>query len=135
MDFLGRDINVALADPVMKARLADQGGTPLPGSPADFGKLIAEDTEKWAKVIRRPISRLSEPTYSKGHNCIAAACNWSAGRIAALGQHRRSDETSGMSALRLIAARNPAQPLPALRANAQSRCAPARCAGARAESP
>jgi hypothetical protein len=36
----------------MKARLADLGGTPLPGSPADFSKLIAEDTEKWAKVIR-----------------------------------------------------------------------------------
>jgi tripartite-type tricarboxylate transporter receptor subunit TctC len=49
---LNRDINVALANPVMKARLADQGGTPLPGSPADFSKLIAEDTEKWAKVIR-----------------------------------------------------------------------------------
>ena len=49
---LNRDINVALADPVMKARIADQGGTPLPGSPADFGKLIGEETEKWAKVIR-----------------------------------------------------------------------------------
>ena len=34
------------------ARLADLGGTPLPGSPADFAKLIAADTEKWAKVIR-----------------------------------------------------------------------------------
>jgi hypothetical protein len=36
----------------MKARLADLGGTPLLGSPADFGKLIAEETEKWAKVIK-----------------------------------------------------------------------------------
>jgi hypothetical protein len=36
----------------MKARLADLGGSVLPGSPADFGKLIAEETEKWAKVIR-----------------------------------------------------------------------------------
>jgi len=36
----------------MKARLADLGGTPLPGSPAQFGKLIAEETEKWGKVIR-----------------------------------------------------------------------------------
>jgi len=35
----------------MKARLADLGGTPLPGSPAQFGKLIAEETEKWGKVI------------------------------------------------------------------------------------
>jgi hypothetical protein len=36
----------------MKARLADRGGTPLLGSPADFGKLIAEETEKWAKVVK-----------------------------------------------------------------------------------
>jgi hypothetical protein len=36
----------------MKARLADLGGTALAGSPADFGKLIAEETEKWGKVIR-----------------------------------------------------------------------------------
>ena len=36
----------------MKARLADLGGTALPGSPADFGKLIADETEKWGKVIR-----------------------------------------------------------------------------------
>jgi hypothetical protein len=36
----------------MKARLADLGGTPLVGSPADFGKLIAEETEKWGKVVR-----------------------------------------------------------------------------------
>jgi len=36
----------------MKARLADLGGTPLVGSPADFSRLIAEDTEKWAKVIK-----------------------------------------------------------------------------------
>ena len=38
----------------MKARLADLGGTPLPGSPVQFGKLIAEETEKWGKVISRP---------------------------------------------------------------------------------
>jgi tripartite-type tricarboxylate transporter receptor subunit TctC len=49
---LNTEINAALADPKIKARLADLGGTPLVGSPADFGKLIAEDTEKWGKVIR-----------------------------------------------------------------------------------
>jgi tripartite-type tricarboxylate transporter receptor subunit TctC len=49
---LNNEINAALASPVMKARLADQGATPLPGSPADFGKLIADETQKWAKVIR-----------------------------------------------------------------------------------
>ena len=52
IDKLNKEINAGLADPKMKARLADLGGTVLPGSPADFGKLIAEETEKWAKVIR-----------------------------------------------------------------------------------
>ena len=41
----------------MKARLADLGGTVLPGSPAEFGKLLADETEKWAKVIRAATSR------------------------------------------------------------------------------
>jgi tripartite-type tricarboxylate transporter receptor subunit TctC len=52
LDRLNKEINSGLADPKMKARLADLGGTVLPGSPADFGKLIADDTEKRAKVIR-----------------------------------------------------------------------------------
>src|SRR5207302_737427 len=49
---LNKEINAALADPKMKARFADLGGTVLPGSPADFGKLIADETEKWGKVVR-----------------------------------------------------------------------------------
>jgi tripartite-type tricarboxylate transporter receptor subunit TctC len=49
---LNKEINAALTDPNMKARLADLGGTMLPGSPAEFGKLITEETEKWSKVIR-----------------------------------------------------------------------------------
>ena len=52
IDKLNKEINAAVADPKIKARLADLGGTVLAGSPADFGKLIAEDTEKWGKVIR-----------------------------------------------------------------------------------
>jgi len=52
VDKLNKEINSALADPGMKARLADLGGMPLIGSPADFAKLIAEETEKWAKVVR-----------------------------------------------------------------------------------
>jgi tripartite-type tricarboxylate transporter receptor subunit TctC len=52
IDRLNREINTALEDPKLKMRLLELGGTLLPGSPADFGKLIAEDTEKWAKVIR-----------------------------------------------------------------------------------
>ena len=52
VDQLNKEINAGLADPKMKARLADLGGTVLAGSPADFGKLIAEETEKWGKVIR-----------------------------------------------------------------------------------
>jgi tripartite-type tricarboxylate transporter receptor subunit TctC len=52
VDKLNKEINAALDDPKMKARLADLGGTPLLGSPADFGKLIAEETEKWGKVVK-----------------------------------------------------------------------------------
>jgi tripartite-type tricarboxylate transporter receptor subunit TctC len=52
VDLLNREINTAFADPRIKARLADLGGPPLAGSPADFGKLIADETDKWAKVIR-----------------------------------------------------------------------------------
>lgn len=49
---LNKEINAAIADPGMKARLAAIGGEPLPGTPAEFGKLIAEETEKWAKVVQ-----------------------------------------------------------------------------------
>ena len=52
IDKLNKEINAGLVDPRVKARFADIGGTVLPGSPADFGKLIAEETEKWGKVIR-----------------------------------------------------------------------------------
>ena len=49
---LNAEINAGLADPKLKARFADLGGMVLPGSPEDFGKLIRDETEKWAKVIR-----------------------------------------------------------------------------------
>jgi tripartite-type tricarboxylate transporter receptor subunit TctC len=49
---LNKAVNAALADPAMKARLAEFGGTVIPGSPADFGKLITDETEKWAKVVK-----------------------------------------------------------------------------------
>jgi tripartite-type tricarboxylate transporter receptor subunit TctC len=49
---LNKEINVALTDAKLTAKLADLGGTLIPGSPADFGKLIADEIEKWAKVIR-----------------------------------------------------------------------------------
>jgi tripartite-type tricarboxylate transporter receptor subunit TctC len=49
---LNKEINAGLADPKMKARLADLGGTVLLGSAADFGKLIADETEKWGKVVK-----------------------------------------------------------------------------------
>ncbi len=51
VETLSKEINAALADPKMKARLADLGGIELVGSPSDFGKLVAEETEKWGKVI------------------------------------------------------------------------------------
>jgi tripartite-type tricarboxylate transporter receptor subunit TctC len=50
--WLNKETNAGLADAKLKVRLADLGGTLIPGSPADFGKLIAEETEKWGKVIR-----------------------------------------------------------------------------------
>jgi tripartite-type tricarboxylate transporter receptor subunit TctC len=52
VDKLNKEINAGLADPKIKARLADLGGTPLVGAPADFGKLIADETEKWGKVVK-----------------------------------------------------------------------------------
>jgi tripartite-type tricarboxylate transporter receptor subunit TctC len=52
IDKLNTEINAALADPKMKARLTELGGTPLSSSPATFAKFVADDTAKWAKVIR-----------------------------------------------------------------------------------
>jgi len=52
IDKLNKEVNAGLADPKLKARLIDLGGTLLGGSPADFDKLVAADTEKWGKVIR-----------------------------------------------------------------------------------
>jgi tripartite-type tricarboxylate transporter receptor subunit TctC len=52
VDKLNKEINTALADPNFKARLADLGAAPFPGSPAQFGTFIAEETEKWAKVVK-----------------------------------------------------------------------------------
>ncbi len=49
---LNKEIDAALTDPKMEARLADLGGTTLTGSPSEFGKLIANETEKWAKVVK-----------------------------------------------------------------------------------
>src|SRR5262249_54166139 len=52
VDKLNKEVNAALDDPKMKARIADLGGAPLLGSPADFGRLIADETAKWGKGIK-----------------------------------------------------------------------------------
>ena len=52
VDKLNKEVNAALDDPKMKTRLLDLGGAPMPMTPADFGKFIADETEKWGKVIR-----------------------------------------------------------------------------------
>ena len=52
IDTLNKAVNAGLADPKLKSRLGDLGGTMLAGTPAEFGRLIAEETEKWAKVVR-----------------------------------------------------------------------------------
>jgi tripartite-type tricarboxylate transporter receptor subunit TctC len=52
IDKLNREINAGLADPKLKVRLADLGGTPMPMTPADFRKFIADETDKWGKVVK-----------------------------------------------------------------------------------
>jgi tripartite-type tricarboxylate transporter receptor subunit TctC len=52
VDVLNKEIKAALADPKIRARLADLGGTVIAGSPIDFAKLIADETEKWGKVVK-----------------------------------------------------------------------------------
>jgi tripartite-type tricarboxylate transporter receptor subunit TctC len=49
---LNKEINAGLADPKIKARIADLGGVPMPMTPADFGQFIAEETKKWGKVVK-----------------------------------------------------------------------------------
>jgi tripartite-type tricarboxylate transporter receptor subunit TctC len=49
---LNRSVAAALADPKMVAKLADLGGVPMPMTPEEFGKLVATETEKWAKVVK-----------------------------------------------------------------------------------
>ncbi len=51
IDKLNAEVNRALADPAMRARLAELGGKPIAGTPEDFGKVIAAETAKWAKVV------------------------------------------------------------------------------------
>lgn len=52
IDTLNKAVNAILADPKAKARFAELGASLLPGSPADLGKLVADETEKWAKVVK-----------------------------------------------------------------------------------
>ena len=52
IESLNQEVLAGLADPKMKARIADLGGEAMPLSPAQFGKFIADDTEKWAKVVK-----------------------------------------------------------------------------------
>jgi tripartite-type tricarboxylate transporter receptor subunit TctC len=52
IDVLNKAVNAALADPKMQARIAEFGGTPMPMAPAEFGKLLADETEKWEKVVK-----------------------------------------------------------------------------------
>ncbi len=52
VDTLNKAVNAGLADPRLKARFADLGATVLAGTPTDFGKLVADETEKWRKVVK-----------------------------------------------------------------------------------
>jgi tripartite-type tricarboxylate transporter receptor subunit TctC len=52
IDKLNKEVNAALADPAMQAKLGELGGTLIAGTPEDFGKIIAQETDKWAKVVK-----------------------------------------------------------------------------------
>jgi tripartite-type tricarboxylate transporter receptor subunit TctC len=52
VETLNKAVQTAFADPAMKAKLADTGGAPLPGTAAEFARLMAAETEKWGKVVR-----------------------------------------------------------------------------------
>jgi tripartite-type tricarboxylate transporter receptor subunit TctC len=52
IETLNKEINAGLADPKLKARMADLGGVPMPMAPVGFGRFIAEETEKWGKVVK-----------------------------------------------------------------------------------
>src|SRR5262249_56150887 len=54
IEILNKAVNAALADPKMQARVADLGGVPMPMSPAEFGKLLADETAKWGKGVKFP---------------------------------------------------------------------------------
>jgi tripartite-type tricarboxylate transporter receptor subunit TctC len=85
VDKLNKEVNAALADPKVKARLVEMGNTVLAGSPADFGKLIAGETEKWAKVVKfasiKPDCwRIGAATGGAGLGCRSSS--WSSARPA-----------------------------------------------------
>jgi tripartite-type tricarboxylate transporter receptor subunit TctC len=52
IDRLNKEVNAVLVDPKVKAQIADLGGTVMTGSPAEFGKFVADETEKWARVVK-----------------------------------------------------------------------------------
>ena len=66
IDKLNKTVNEALADPAMQAKLAELGGTLIPGTPEDFGKMIADETAKWAPWSRPPARRRSSAATKSG---------------------------------------------------------------------
>ncbi|HTV38281.1 MAG TPA: tripartite tricarboxylate transporter substrate-binding protein, partial [Xanthobacteraceae bacterium] len=60
VDRLNKEVNAALTDPTMKGKLANLGGMMMPGSPADFSKMLAAETDKWAKVIHEANIKLMD---------------------------------------------------------------------------
>jgi hypothetical protein len=102
VDKINKEINAGLVDSRLKGRFADLGGAVFPGSPADFGKFMAEETEKWAKVVKfqtdlkssRPNIPLSKnPTRHKNKPTslvnLSQCINWRAGE-SATGHPRRA---------------------------------------------
>jgi hypothetical protein len=92
-------VNEGFADSKLKGQLADLGGTTLPGSPADFGKLIADETEKWGKVVR--IAAVRTGRSAQRDVSIQPASVNPASRMSAPGQTLPSRDFCGTAALPL----------------------------------
>jgi tripartite-type tricarboxylate transporter receptor subunit TctC len=93
---LDREVNAALAEPAMRARMADLGSDPLPGSAGDFAKLIADETAKWAKVVKFAglkggVGRSIHGRHSRNGRCANprfAALSRAIGRTSVTGRQR-----------------------------------------------
>ena len=85
---LNKAINAALADPKMQKRIAELGGEPMPMTPAEFGKLVADETEKWGKVVKAANFRSSDRrARTRPHGGVDRAADHAASDVPGAAQH------------------------------------------------